>query len=227
VREVVPGLVHLDLRVTSAYLIVDAELTLVDAGMRRGAERILRTIRDLGRAPGDVATIVATHHHTDHVGGLARVVAATGAAVAVHAADAQRVETGGRRPTPRGTGVLAPVMAVAGPFVRQTSDPVRIDRELRDGDVVAGLRVVHTPGHTPGHISLVWEPRGVLFVGDAFSNMLRRVRHGFVLDDLEAAKSSIARIAGLEFDVAVFGHGDPIVGDAALRLRDSLERLAR
>ena len=93
-REIVPGLVHLDFRVTSAYLIVDSELTLVDAGMRRGAERILRTIRQLGRAPADLTTIVATHHHVDHVGGLARVAAASGGTTAVHRADAAVVAAG-------------------------------------------------------------------------------------------------------------------------------------
>ena len=117
-------------------------------------------------------------------------------------------------------------MSVLSHLIPSKTDPVRVDHELEDGDVVAGLRVVHTPGHTAGHVSLLWESRRVLFVGDAFANMLNRARYGSVYEDLHAGKRSIATIAELDFDVAVFGHGTPVVGDAAARLRDRLARLA-
>jgi len=63
VREIVPGLILIDFRVTSAYLIVDSELTLVDAGMRRGATRILQTIGELRRAP----TELRSEEHTSEL----------------------------------------------------------------------------------------------------------------------------------------------------------------
>ena len=94
------------------------------------------------------------------------------------------------------------------------------DRTLVDGetlDIGGGLEVMHTPGHTAGHVSLLWKKdRGVLFAGDIASNMFGL---GYMLgyDDIEAGRASLAKVARREFEVAVFGHGGPITSGASIR----------
>ncbi|MFQ6059337.1 MAG: MBL fold metallo-hydrolase [Anaerolineae bacterium] len=108
--------------------------------------------------------------------------------------------------------------------------PARIDRELSDGDEIdclEGMRVIHTPGHTPGSVSLYCPKRRLLFAGDAAANTFGlRPPIGWFTEDMAQAKESIRKLAALDFEVALFGHGRPIDREAALRFRRLVERLA-
>jgi glyoxylase-like metal-dependent hydrolase (beta-lactamase superfamily II) len=107
-----------------------------------------------------------------------------------------------------------------------------VDVEVADGEelaVAGGIRAVHTPGHTPGHLSFLL-PRGggVLFAGDAAANIIRLgLPIGMFTADREQAKESIRKLASLEFEVACFGHGRVLKGEANLRFRRLAEKLAR
>jgi glyoxylase-like metal-dependent hydrolase (beta-lactamase superfamily II) len=90
-----------------------------------------------------------------------------------------------------------------------------------------GIRAVHTPGHTTGHVSYLWPDGGVLFVGDAATNMFRRLNVAPINEDDAAARASFAKLAELDFRVACFGHGSPIRGRAVDRFRRRLEKVAR
>lgn len=86
-----------------------------------------------------------------------------------------------------------------------------------DGDVIRGLRVVSTPGHTPGHLSLFEEKHRVLFVGDVVGNM-----HGHIVlapeqftDDAQESLLSLRRLSSLRFDRLIFSHGDELLDPAA------------
>jgi glyoxylase-like metal-dependent hydrolase (beta-lactamase superfamily II) len=103
-----------------------------------------------------------------------------------------------------------------------------VDTLLQDGDelpVLGGLRIVHTPGHTAGHIALHLPQLGVLIAGDA----LQRPRAGLtpparlVTADWEESLRSLRRLAALDFDVLAFSHFPPLRRHAAAELR----RLAR
>ena len=77
--------------------------------------------------------------------------------------------------------------------------------------------MVHTPGHTAGHVSLLWKKdRGLLFTGDAATNMMG-LSYTFGYNDVAAGKSSLTKLAGFEFEAAVFGHGKPILDGASSR----------
>lgn len=157
---------------------------------------------------GHVSAIVLTHAHFDHVGAVADVVAATGAPVYIHEADAQRLTSA----EPGGTGG-----ALFG--FDHVSPPA--DHVLADGDVIdAGslhLKVLHTPGHTAGGISLLASDGagpGHLFSGDTvFSGSVGRT--DFPAGDARALAHSIAaKIATLPFETVVHpGHGpDTTIG---------------
>ena len=108
-------------------------------------------------------------------------------------------------------------------------EPSPVD-DLLTGDSpvpIPGFRAVHTPGHTPGHVSYLLERDDVvLFAGDAASGGLGKVRRTprMLTDDVAAANASIARLAGLEFEVAVFGHGSAVRGRAVDRFRELASR---
>lgn len=93
---------------------------------------------------------------------------------------------------------------------------------LGDGDEVMGLRIVATPGHTAGHVSVLDPAAGLLVAGDALNG-----DGGGVLgpnpefsSDMTAADESVRKLAELDFETVVFGHGDPVTGDAAAQVRE-------
>lgn len=199
----------------------DGQVTLVDAGVKGSPPRIVAALAELGSAPSEVTRIIATHSHVDHVGGLRRLAEQTGAEVAVHDEDAEDVRLGRGAPLDPSTtfGRLRSRNSAA--------DPVAVDIVLQDGqvlDVAGGLLVVHTPGHTPGHVSLLHEPTGVLIVGDAIWNMRSR-RTWPVMSFCSSGvltKQTAHRLGELDYATAAFMHGPEIRGDGRAAVRSFL-----
>ena len=192
-------------------------LTLIDTSTGHVADRILEAIVEIGHRPEDLRTIVATHYHHDHTGNVAALVDRTGATFCVHADDVRYVEGG------------EPWMPLRPPFgfmERFGPKPysLPVERTLRDGDVIesAGdLKVLHAPGHTPGHIALHSARRNVLFAGDALMNTFGlRLPLSMSSHDMDAAKQSARRLAELEYDVALPGHGNPILSEASVKIAE-------
>ncbi len=221
-----PGVVRIpvtpmDLVNVFAFRDADGQVTLVDAGLKGSPARILRALGEIGSAPQDVTRIIVTHSHVDHVGGLSRLVEQTGAQVAVHDDDADDVRVGRGAP-------LDPTTTVGRLRTRNyAADPAPVDTELHDGDVLGvagGLRVVHTPGHTPGHVSLLHEPTGTLITGDAIWNMRSR-RTWPVMSFCSSGvltKQTAHRLGDLEYGTAAFTHGPEIRGDGRAAIRSFL-----
>jgi glyoxylase-like metal-dependent hydrolase (beta-lactamase superfamily II) len=157
----------------NCFMVVDDELTLIDTGFPRNAKKIIEFIKqDLHRDPSELKTIVLTHSHYDHVGCASELRERTGARVAAHPEDAGFIE-GTKRPVPP-KGAARILVALISPFMKPKR--VKVDIRLNDGDAVAGMKVVHVPGHTPGSIALLDPMRRVLFSGDAlmFRNAIGR-----------------------------------------------------
>lgn len=188
----------------------DGQVTLVDAGLATSPKRILAALTEIGAGRVDVTRIIATHSHLDHVGGLKAVAERTGSPVAVHADDAADVRDGRGAP-------LDPALPLGRLMHRQPvgSAAVPVEEELHDGQVLpiaGGLEVVHTPGHTPGHISLLHRPSATLITGDAIWNMnSRRTWPVFAgCSDGHQTKQTAARLGDLEYRTAAFTHGPEI-----------------
>jgi glyoxylase-like metal-dependent hydrolase (beta-lactamase superfamily II) len=228
-QKVLPDLYRIGSPAVNAFLITDGELVLVDTQLPGRAEKLLGAVRQAGRQASDVRHIVVTHYHPDHIGSLAAVAQATGASVYVHPADAGLTREGGPSP-PRTLVGMGKVLMPVFRRVLPRPEPAPVHHELQDGEELpgaGGLRAIHTPGHTPGHTSYLW-PRhgGVLFVGDALSNA-PVLGYSLGYEDLEAAKRSMRKLAALEFQVAVFGHGRVLEGAAASRFRRFVDKRAR
>ncbi|HEX6468424.1 MAG TPA: MBL fold metallo-hydrolase [Streptosporangiaceae bacterium] len=176
------------LRYTLVYALEsDRGLVLIDAGWEHEDSwaALDGGLTSLGLDVADVYGVVVTHHHPDHAGLAGRVREVTGAWIAMHHADAaivrmlrELVRGGGRREWElaglRAAGAseaeLAEFDAEAPRGVRRADPPAVPDRELADGELIdlpgRTLRVIWTPGHSPGHICLHLEDAGRMFTGD-------------------------------------------------------------
>lgn len=192
-----------------AHLVLEEDLTLIDSGFAGSSRRIGRAISAHGRLPSELARVVITHGHPDHAGS-ARELAAAGARILVHPADMARMRTTwsdvAKRPS-RGSV-----------FAAMTPEPPDFE-PIEEGDVLpilGGLRVIHTPGHTPGSVCLYGARDRVLFVGDNLQRRFGRLTFASALysDDAALARGSMSRLASLDVDTIVFGHFAPLDGTA-------------
>ncbi len=205
--------VHVIETYATVSLLVDDRLILIDTSAESDAKAILMYLDRIKVKPKDLATIFITHVHPDHIGGLAQIKRDSLAKVAASKVEAVYISKAQTYDGPPGAQ-----------HQKQPGTPV--DSVLEDGQVYDGLRVVYTPGHTRGSISLLDETRSLLLVGDAGNN-----EHGLApMDDLynvnpRQHRDSIRKLATFHFENAIFGHGKPIKGDASKQFQDLAKRL--
>jgi glyoxylase-like metal-dependent hydrolase (beta-lactamase superfamily II) len=236
IERVLPEVYRIGMGYVSAYLIAQDEVTVIDTGLPKHHEIILKAASQAERKPDDVKHIVLTHHHADHTGSLAELMAATSARAYVHPLDAAIVRGEKQAPGPNrdilAGRLLGPLMARITPKLQ----PVDTLQETNDGDEVpaaGGMKAIHTPGHTAGHLSFLWpHTGGVLFAGDAAGNFLglgppTSALGAMFTEDVAAAQESFRKLAALDFDIACFGHGGPIKGKAHAAFRRKVEKMAK
>lgn len=211
---------------TIAFLEDDGSVTLVDCGTKRAAAHIVKGLRALGKSPADVNRIVLTHAHFDHAGAAAEMVRQTDAdGVITHHDDAGYVRSG--QAPPRDPSLLSGrVMQRVFPG---NFEPVPVVGQVSDGDVLdiaGGVSIHHTPGHTPGHISIRHERSGVLVTGDAIFNMNSRMSWPFssACSDHKLNEVSAHVLGELDYDVVAFTHGPHISVGAREAVRGFLRR---
>jgi len=142
----------------------------------------------------------------------------TGGRLCIHADDATYCRSGTAPPLERPMArLLAPLGAnrIGGGPVDETFG----DNDLLD--VAGGVRILHTPGHTPGHCSLLHEPSGVLITGDALFNWRMRMRYSYALfcTNVSLSRETADRLGEVDYEIAAFTHGPEIRDRARERVR--------
>jgi hydroxyacylglutathione hydrolase len=211
IRRVAEDVFHIALAPrdgVNAYLLGDI---VVDAGTKGSAKRQIKALH--GHTVGAHAL---THAHVDHAGGSRRLVDAFDVGLWVGERDRADVESG--RPAAPETWAR-PMMA------RLRHEPVPVARTLHEGDDIGhGFTVLDTPGHSDGHVSFWRESDRTLVLGDVFLNMnllttvpgLHEPPRIFTRDP-QRNRDSARRLAALEPELALFGHGPPLRDPAALK----------
>ncbi|MEJ2737231.1 MAG: MBL fold metallo-hydrolase [Anaerolineae bacterium] len=236
--EIIPNVHRIPgMKGANVYLLLGDPLTLVDTGMPGSAGTIQTYIEALDPPASDLARIVLTHHHLDHVGGLAALQARTSAQVLAHAGDAPFIS--GEVPPPQAQGALMRLLFRLVGRLTPQAEPVPVDVILHEGDrldtfaplsagLLGGATVVHVPGHTPGSIALHFPSERLLICGDVINHRGRQLGpppKPFTAD-MDQAIASLHRLAELDFDVLCPGHGPPLVGGADEKVRALVRSLA-
>lgn len=186
---------RVNLGFVSAYILYrNGEATVVDTGVDGSAMSIESGLEEVGLGWGDVSGLIVTHRHPDHQGSVQGVLAST------------PVET----PWYAGAGDLD---AISAPHAGQP---------VGDGDTVGGLEIIESPGHTAGHICVLDAASEILVAGDALNGEGGGVvgpNPGFS-DDIELANASVAKLAGFDYEVVLFGHGEPILQGGSSAVTD-------
>lgn len=200
----------------------DAEgLTLVDAGTRGAAPRLVRSVRMAGLDPRAIRDVLLTHWHRDHAGGAQRL-AESSAAPAVWIGGEDLPVLRGERSPGEAAQDCTPMSSLLHRRVFHAPPAVAAARALDDGQVheaAGGVRVVATPGHTAGHRSLHLPERGVLIAGDAVMNIGGLRPSPAVLSSARShVRASVERLAALDFAILSPMHGPPIDRRARERL---------
>jgi glyoxylase-like metal-dependent hydrolase (beta-lactamase superfamily II) len=201
-------------RFVYSYLVYGDTITLIDTGVAGCEKDIFEYIRSTIRDPSEIALIILTHSHPDHIGAALAIQQVTGCSIAAHPAERAWIENvdlqNRERPVPG--------------FATLVGGPVKVDHELVDGDTIepdetrAGeMLVFHTPGHSEGSISLLLHSEGALFSGDAIP-----VAGDLpVYDDAAASVQSVKRLRGLNgIRVLLSSWDEPQTGDAVYQQMD-------
>lgn len=207
IAEGVWQLISYPLHYINVYLVND---TLIDAAMRYYTRAILS---QLGNRR--VRMVALTHCHPDHQGCAKNLCEHFGVPLACHELDTPAME--GREPMLPRNRLLDWAKFMAGP-------PHPVARVLRAGDEVAGFRVVHAPGHTPGHIFYFRPQDRLVIAGDILANLnfftgrprLREPPWFFSADPLQNRRS-LKILLDLNPNAICFGHGPPLYDMDKLR----------
>ena len=204
-------------------------LTLIDTSYPGDIHKILDALVANGRALHSVRRIIITHGDIDHVGAAAKLKRATGAVVGCHSVEKVLLEHPGKR-VPAALW-MRPIWAGMRLLPQYNVLPVTPDELYVDGQTLPeGLIVVHTPGHSPGHISLLHRQKRLLIAGDALNNRGGQLQlpPSLFTPDMTNAQRSVWKLAkkyGDDFDVAVFGHGEPILQNANHRIKAMVSQM--
>jgi glyoxylase-like metal-dependent hydrolase (beta-lactamase superfamily II) len=240
--NVVPRVHRLGSPFVNWYVVEDGNrLTAVDAGLPGFATDLERDLHELGHRPEAVEAVVLTHSDADHTG-MAKALREAGAVIYIHGYDQgtlaspgpkggdarpQRVVPHLRYPQAWRTMVGMVRGGGARPAALEGPEIVSDGDEL---DIPGRPRVVHTPGHTPGHCAFVFDDRAALFAGDAVCtwNPLTGRRGPQLLPrplnvSNAEAQESVQRIGGLAAKVTLPGHGEPWHGAPATLAQRALD----
>jgi glyoxylase-like metal-dependent hydrolase (beta-lactamase superfamily II) len=222
---IAPGVYRVDAQFISNGINVlllenDDGWTLVDTGIGSSVGRIRDAMSALGSGPEDLKRIFLTHQHNDHIGGLQGLLEWAPDAEA-GASEHEAEVISGRRPMDPASNRVIRYLA------RNAELPTApVKKVLREGDLVSGFRVVATPGHSPGHVSLLRDGDGLMFTADAFGCLPRKIRVGVIkalCTDPAEAKRSAQKLLMEDFATVVMSHGPVLHTGAKERLRGVVE----
>ncbi len=195
----------------SSYLVTSGPSVLIDCGTPAGFPFLIKKLTEVGYPVESLGLILGTHCHYDHIGAASQIKGQTNAPFRLHTEDVSAAE---QRDTDR----------TCARFLYEAAfPPVKVDHQLgEETKLVMGeveFTLVHTPGHTPGSLSVFanWHGFTVLVAGDTLWGGF----HPKIASDIDRWHSSLKRLETYSCEVLVWGYSGSIVfGDARQRLAE-------
>lgn len=210
------AMLALELNGNSIYptLVWDQDMAvLIDTGCPGQWEDLHVAMEKVGVAFDKLKVVILTHQDIDHIGGLPDIVAQYGRQIKVYAHALDKPYIQGEYPLLKDGHIVNPPKG-------------KVDEHLRDGQVLpycGGIRVIHTPGHTPGHISLYLKQSKTLVAGDSLysvNGILGGIHIPTTLD-MEVARQSLKKYVDLDIKSVVCYHG----GLSTVNIREQIQSL--
>ncbi len=213
--------IQLKLSFSNAYLVKGRKTILVDTGSPREGVKILRGLAKLGIKPKDFALILHTHAHFDHAGSTLELKRWIDVPIAVHEGDARMLASGRMNPL-TATGLEGSLLK---PFLGGITFPgvkadIIIQKEISLKDFGVDGKIIFTPGHTAGSISVLLND-GQAIVGDLMRGgdlggalFPSRPRTHYFADDIEQMRASIKKLMAFKPKKLYAGHGGPLEAEA-------------
>ncbi len=190
----------IDLGFVKAFLIKGEKYILIDMGVPKSFEKIKRYITDNGINAKDISLVIITHNHLDHTGSISKVKELTGAPVLIHKAEDMYLSKGETTPVESRSLFAKLLMKI---MKEPEIEPFYADIIVKDNDIFdlepygAQGKIIHTPGHTDGSISVLLDS-GNAVVGDLFSakktKQGTKANYPFIYRDINVVKVSIWKL---------------------------------
>ncbi len=206
---------RLEDRFVNVYVLDLGKIALVDTGTRKAEPLIREGLREIGKEVQDIAVLLLTHHHVDHVGTAVVWKREARAEVDLHRIDAPVAAKRERRRThgvKASMKIVAAFMGLFTPLMR--GPPLETDRLLDGGETLEVLgwpiEVIHAPGHTLGSCAFYARQAGILFAGDAVNGRRGAAEPPVLMEDVAASMDSFRKLISLQAPVLLPGHGSPV-----------------
>ncbi|WP_257348853.1 MBL fold metallo-hydrolase [Pseudalkalibacillus decolorationis] len=214
----------------------DETAILIDTGTPGQLEQIRTAMNEVGVSMGNLKAIILTHQDIDHIGSLPEILNESSGGIEVYAHEVDKPYIEGELPLMKGNpDSMAWQLEGLSEEVRQkvlasVENPptAKVDRTLVDGEELpycGGIRVIFTPGHTPGHISLYLKKGKILVAGDAMFSVegILQGPHQPSTPDMDTAFQSMKKYMDFDIEKVVCYHG----GLSQNNVKNQLEDLVR
>ena len=228
IKKVIDKVYKIAIGPVNCYVIDYNGLTLIDTGFPGSEQKIFKALAKIKKKPEDIKQIILTHLHPDHAGSAGEIQKLLQIPVYAHYIDAALIREGVslRQPMTLSPGFFP--WLIFNIFMKRNKpgiNPVNPVIDLQDEQifpVLSGMRVVHTPGHSAGHVSLFLEKEKLLIAGDICGN--NGSFHFSILNEKpDLARETLKRVSKLDFSIACFGHGNPIMDYADKKFADKFQ----
>ena len=207
----------------NGYVVQGEGAIMIDGGTPGQMDDFLTGLERASVRPEEIQLMVVTHGHWDHIGSAKQIKEATGARIAMHRLEKEYLEESVEPPPPPGVTTWGRVLVKLVGMSASSAEIPTADVDIELGEEALSLaeygipgRVIHTPGHTPGSISVLLET-GDAFVGDlAMNGFPLRLSPGLPIfaEDLEQVKESWRSLLDAGAKTVYPGHGKPFSADA-------------
>ena len=213
----------------------DQDAVLVDAGFSGQLEQLRTATAKAGVPLGRLTKLIVTHQDIDHIGGISALLAEEGTRIEVLAHELDRPYISGEKRLLKASPERLERLAARMPSLSEErrnamldaflNTKARVDRSLTDGERLSwcgGITVIHTPGHTPGHICLYLERGRVLVAGDALNVVEGRLTGPSPqsAENIGQAFASLKKLAAYDIETVVCYHGGPYTSDVNERIAE-------